>query len=474
MKTGPLINNPLWSQGLRIVWGYMLENTVFVEFEIHNQAFIEEEYINCKIRTSEAYVEIEDLNLPRPHEARIYIGVLNNHLRMPGTRYHVYRLEFKQSTPYPLATAAIFDTVTTRNRTHYSTPVAMKSNPTATTTVNYSKNHNQDSRAIFNTNQTRKRNAPSARTQRKIRKASASNKTPRRRPNKNTMSKEERTIENNVEETPMTAPLSSPATYMSTSFVSSPTSSMSSVSTITFTGSTTLNSNAGATGSTVNSLPIITHPKLVAIISSNPLDDGSFPKNNTGFVPYTNAAIYSPLSMPNAQQMHGIHAPIPTSNITVTYQQSALISELDSYDSSNSTEQVMGTSQCSHSQQGQQQWSTSVTPYNLTTYYNTTKPAVTMAVKSNGNHFNTSNSSLSNKSSNITATSPFINAENNNTHLPQIQQMYNPSLHDRELYHFLFNNYWDNNSNISSANSINNNNNNNAAVSWSSYVPISF
>ncbi|KAG0172171.1 hypothetical protein DFQ28_011456 [Apophysomyces sp. BC1034] len=73
----------------KVVWGFMLENTYFMEFDTSNHRVIEMAYHQRKLRQSSHYVTIRDSHLPAP--ARIYFGVARVHLRMPGTRYYVKR-----------------------------------------------------------------------------------------------------------------------------------------------------------------------------------------------------------------------------------------------------------------------------------------------------------------------------------------------------------------------------------------------
>ncbi|KAL9557369.1 hypothetical protein MBANPS3_001393 [Mucor bainieri] len=75
----------------KVVWGFMLENTLFTEFQEENHIKIEAAYSQRKQRSTSYYIEVEDSNLPKPHKARVYFGVARMHLRMPGTRYYVER-----------------------------------------------------------------------------------------------------------------------------------------------------------------------------------------------------------------------------------------------------------------------------------------------------------------------------------------------------------------------------------------------
>ncbi|KAF1806098.1 hypothetical protein V8B55DRAFT_1569021 [Mucor lusitanicus] len=75
----------------KVIWGFMLENTLFTEFQEENHAKIEAAYSQRKQRSTSYYIEVEDSNLPRPYKARVYFGVARMHLRMPGTRYYVER-----------------------------------------------------------------------------------------------------------------------------------------------------------------------------------------------------------------------------------------------------------------------------------------------------------------------------------------------------------------------------------------------
>ncbi|CAO3632066.1 unnamed protein product [Cunninghamella blakesleeana] len=73
----------------KIIWGFMLENAYFVEFDGPNHQIIETAYQQKKSKQASHYIIIHDSHLPCP--ARIYFGVIQIHLRMPGTRYYVKR-----------------------------------------------------------------------------------------------------------------------------------------------------------------------------------------------------------------------------------------------------------------------------------------------------------------------------------------------------------------------------------------------
>lgn len=88
----------LTSQEGTVVWGFMLENTLFTKFEDHNHALIESAYRQRKSKKASHYIHIVDMNLPKPYKAKVYFGVAQNHLRMPGTRYYVTRKVIKSTT----------------------------------------------------------------------------------------------------------------------------------------------------------------------------------------------------------------------------------------------------------------------------------------------------------------------------------------------------------------------------------------
>jgi len=69
-------------------WGFLLENTLFTAFDLHNQWLLESFYrqLNCN---QTKWIEITDSHLS--DKARVYFGVASKHLRMPGTRYNVIR-----------------------------------------------------------------------------------------------------------------------------------------------------------------------------------------------------------------------------------------------------------------------------------------------------------------------------------------------------------------------------------------------
>ncbi|KAL0075463.1 hypothetical protein J3Q64DRAFT_1878031 [Phycomyces blakesleeanus] len=88
---------PIETKNTKVVWGFMLENTYFMEFDHSNHAIIELAYRQRRSRQASHYITIRDSNLPSP--ARVYFGVAQVHLRMPGTRYYVKRRVLKVSTP---------------------------------------------------------------------------------------------------------------------------------------------------------------------------------------------------------------------------------------------------------------------------------------------------------------------------------------------------------------------------------------
>lgn len=75
--------------GRQIIWGFMLENSYFTEFDKANHAIIEKAYSQRKRKQTSHYVVIHDSHLSSP--AKVYFGVEQVHLRMPGTRYYVKR-----------------------------------------------------------------------------------------------------------------------------------------------------------------------------------------------------------------------------------------------------------------------------------------------------------------------------------------------------------------------------------------------
>lgn len=81
----------------RVIWGFMLENTYFTEFDLPNHRIIEEAYQQRKTRQTSHYINIRDSHLPV--QARVYFGVAQVHLRMPGTRYYVKRRIVPPSPP---------------------------------------------------------------------------------------------------------------------------------------------------------------------------------------------------------------------------------------------------------------------------------------------------------------------------------------------------------------------------------------
>ncbi|KAI8074532.1 hypothetical protein BC940DRAFT_329080 [Gongronella butleri] len=73
----------------KIVWGFMLENTYFMEFDPVNQVILESAFQEKKNKQASHFITIRDSHLPSA--ARVYFGVVQIHLRMPGTRYYVKR-----------------------------------------------------------------------------------------------------------------------------------------------------------------------------------------------------------------------------------------------------------------------------------------------------------------------------------------------------------------------------------------------
>ncbi|KAG2216662.1 hypothetical protein INT45_007946 [Circinella minor] len=88
MASGPII---VRLQGIphQVEWGFLLENTYFQRFEEHNQKMIEQAYHELCHRVGNHYIDITDAVLA--NSARVYFGVEQIHLRMPGTRYYVQR-----------------------------------------------------------------------------------------------------------------------------------------------------------------------------------------------------------------------------------------------------------------------------------------------------------------------------------------------------------------------------------------------
>jgi hypothetical protein len=111
----------------KIVWGFLLENTLFTEFEEHNHAIIETAYRQRKKKQASHYIVIVDANLPKPCKAKVYFGVVQNHLRMPGTRYYVARHVVRPNT-----TASTSNTVKSSSSLTPPPPLLMPS-PMSTT-----------------------------------------------------------------------------------------------------------------------------------------------------------------------------------------------------------------------------------------------------------------------------------------------------------------------------------------------------
>lgn len=106
--------------GNQIIWGFMFENTLFTPFERRNHPIIEAAYRQRKKKHCSHHINIVDSNLPKPGKAKVYFGVAQNHLRMPGTRYYVTR-QIVKATPSP----------TPQSSSSLKTPMLMPS-PTST------------------------------------------------------------------------------------------------------------------------------------------------------------------------------------------------------------------------------------------------------------------------------------------------------------------------------------------------------
>ncbi|KAI8647789.1 hypothetical protein BD408DRAFT_454952 [Parasitella parasitica] len=112
------------------IWGFMLENTLFTPFQQHNHVIIENAWKDRKKKSSSTYVDINDNNLPSPHSARVYFGVAQMHLRMPGTRYYV-----KRGNPRDLATTISPSSKSSYHLTPPSMPSPMSTASTTTTST---------------------------------------------------------------------------------------------------------------------------------------------------------------------------------------------------------------------------------------------------------------------------------------------------------------------------------------------------
>lgn len=111
----------------KIIWGFMFENSHFTEFERRNHSIIEAAYHQRKKKHSSHHITIVDANLPKPGKAKVYFGVAQNHLRMPGTRYYVKRYKTVSSSPSqpmlvpsPSSTFSSFSSTDTASFTQHS------------------------------------------------------------------------------------------------------------------------------------------------------------------------------------------------------------------------------------------------------------------------------------------------------------------------------------------------------------------
>ncbi|KAG0741950.1 hypothetical protein G6F57_001067 [Rhizopus arrhizus] len=123
------------STGRQIIWGFLLENTYFTEFDESNHAIIEKAYSQRKKKQTSHYIVIRDSHLASP--ARIYFGVVQVHLRMPGTRYYVRR----NLSKFPMAPSP---TVTSEPCFHQD--LMLSDDPSAT----YNLVHNSDHQSCNN------------------------------------------------------------------------------------------------------------------------------------------------------------------------------------------------------------------------------------------------------------------------------------------------------------------------------------
>ncbi|KAK4510197.1 uncharacterized protein ATC70_006369 [Mucor velutinosus] len=127
----------------KVIWGFMLENTLFTEFQEENHDKIEAAYSQRKKRSTSYYIEVEDTNLPKPYKARVYFGVARMHLRMPGTRYYVERHVITPPLPSPCSATSLTGSDISCSSPLPMTPVCMPSPlSTASTTTNTTTNSN--------------------------------------------------------------------------------------------------------------------------------------------------------------------------------------------------------------------------------------------------------------------------------------------------------------------------------------------
>ncbi|KAH8555675.1 hypothetical protein BGW37DRAFT_478161 [Umbelopsis sp. PMI_123] len=85
-------------------WGFLFENVHFTPFDESNNQLIEVEYQARGVHYSHN-IDIEDSHLKYP--AKIYFGVAQTHLRMPGTRYYVKRREIKPPKSLQTSSSAL-------------------------------------------------------------------------------------------------------------------------------------------------------------------------------------------------------------------------------------------------------------------------------------------------------------------------------------------------------------------------------
>ncbi|CAO3631465.1 unnamed protein product [Cunninghamella echinulata] len=114
----------------KIIWGFMLENAYFVEFDIQNHIIIETAFQQKKLKQASHYIMIHDSHLPCP--AKIYFGVIRIHLRMPGTRYYVKR----KTIPVQTQQSYLYQEKRKKKSPLFLSPSASTSTSTSTSSFN--------------------------------------------------------------------------------------------------------------------------------------------------------------------------------------------------------------------------------------------------------------------------------------------------------------------------------------------------
>jgi hypothetical protein len=104
-------------------WGFLFENVHFTPFDGNNNELIELEFRSRGEHFSHS-IDIIDSHLKYP--AKIYFGVAQTHLRMPGTRYYVKRKEVRpQENKVQQQQLQTIDRLPPENQVYYAVPMGL-------------------------------------------------------------------------------------------------------------------------------------------------------------------------------------------------------------------------------------------------------------------------------------------------------------------------------------------------------------